>query len=98
MFPLMVDLATEPAASEGRTRPSWEVPMPNLATERAHLRLAERHIVEGKERIARQADLVAEKQERKQDGSEAEALLQNFHEPREIRTSPRDQNQSTNTT
>lgn len=65
--------------------------MPNLATERAHLRLAERHIVEGKERIARQADLVAELQARQQDASEAEALLQNFHETLEIWKAHRDQ-------
>ena len=54
--------------------------MPDIDQERAHLALAERHIVEGEKRIIRQEKLLVDLQSRQQDTSEAEALLRLLRE------------------
>lgn len=54
--------------------------MPDIDQERAHLVLAERHIIEGEERIFRQEKLLSELRSRQQDTSEAETLLRLLRE------------------
>lgn len=54
--------------------------MPDIEQERAHLALAERHLIEGQERIFRQEKLLTELQSRQVNTSEAEALLQLLRE------------------
>lgn len=54
--------------------------MPDIATERAHLAQADRHISEGETRVFRQAELVTRLHAGNQDSAQAEILLRNLRE------------------
>jgi len=65
--------------------------MPDIATERAHLAMADRDIAEGEERVLRQEQLVARLRAESRSTTEAEALLRLLRDTLQVWKAHRDQ-------